>query len=106
MCKRALFAMMALVTIGAGTASLAAQDTLTKQYAVTADRALDVARDALTAQGFAIVQVKDEDDGDRVVLYRGKGRVERLVIRRIDNRIVFVDAPAQLLSDIDYRLRL
>jgi hypothetical protein len=28
------------------------------------------------------------------------------VIRRIDNRIVFVDAPAQLLSDIDYRLRL
>jgi hypothetical protein len=63
----------------------------------------------LSAQGFQVIEVREQDDGDRIVLYRAaapRGRLERLVIRRVDNRIVFVDAPMALLADIDHRLRL
>lgn len=106
MCKRWLFATL-IFSLAAGSA--AAQDRQSKQYAVTTDRAVDVTRDVLSAQGFEIIEVREQDDGDRVVLYRAaipRGRLERLVIRRVDNRIVFVDAPTGLLADIDHRLRL
>jgi hypothetical protein len=53
-------------------------------------------------------------DHDQVVYYRrgnmgrgkGKGRLERMVVRRVENRIVFVDTPAAFLVQIDLRLKL
>jgi hypothetical protein len=54
-----------------------------------------------------VVEVQDYREGGRVVLYRpstGPGRLERMVIRRVENRIVFVDAPDNFLSSIDEKL--
>ena len=56
-----------------------------------------------------------EETGDtRIVWYRagnngrgkGQGRLEKLVIRREHDRVVFVDTPPVFLADIDIRLRL
>jgi hypothetical protein len=37
---------------------------------------------------------------------QGKGRLERMVVRRVENRIVFVDTPDAFLVQIDLRLKL
>lgn len=83
------------------------------EYVVTTDRAIVVTRDVLGRHGYRVVRV--EDDGDtRVIWYRagnngrgkGQGRLEKLVIRRERERVVFVDTPPQFLVDIDVRLRL
>lgn len=95
------------------TAPLAAQDTKPKHYAVTSDRAVYVTRAVLSEQGFEVVKVESHG-GDQVVFYRrgnmgkgkGKGRLERLVVRRVENRIVFVDTPDAFLVQIDLRLKL
>ncbi len=84
-----------------------------KQYAVTSDRALIVTREVLAAQGFEVVRIETHDH-DQVVLYRrgnmgkgkGQGRLEKLVVRRVDNRIVFVDTPEPFMVQIDLRLKL
>jgi hypothetical protein len=104
MCRKTLFALTIAITCGA--ASLAAQ-TQTKTYAVTTDRAVNVTREVLQSTGFSVVEVQEQRDGDRVVLYRasgGGGRLERMVIRRVENRIVFVDAPEAFLFSIDEKL--
>jgi hypothetical protein len=95
-----------------GAAPLAAQDTMAKHYAVTSDRALHVTRDVLGEQGFDVVKVEARG-GDQTVFYRrgntgtGRwGRLERLVVRRVENRIVFVDTPEAFLVQIDLRLKL
>jgi hypothetical protein len=83
------------------------------EYVVATDRAIVVTRDVLVRHGYRVVKV--EDDGDtRVVWYRagnngrgkGQGRLEKLVIRREGDRVVFVDTPPVFLVDIDVRLRL
>jgi len=83
------------------------------EYVVATDRAIVVTRDVLVRHGYQVVRV--EDDGDtRVVWYRagnngrgkGKGPLEKLVIRREHDRVVFVDTPPAFLVDIDVRLRL
>jgi len=96
-----------------GAAPLVAQGAKPKHYAVTSDRALNVTRDVLSEQGFEVVKV-DVEGADQVVFYRrgnmgkgkGKGRLERLVVRRVENRIVFVDTPDAFLVLIDLRLKL
>jgi hypothetical protein len=83
------------------------------EYVVTTDRAIVVTRDVLGRHGYHVVRV--EDDGDtRVIWYRagnngrgkGQGPLEKLVIRRERERVVFVDTPPAFLVDIDVRLRL
>ncbi len=37
---------------------------------------------------------------------RGKGPPARMVIRRLDDRVVFEEAPPAVLEDIDIRLKL
>jgi len=96
-----------------GAAPLAAQDLKPKHYAVTSDRALHVTRDVLGEQGFDVVKVEARG-ADQTVYYRrgshgsgrGRGRLERLVVRRVENRIVFVDTPETFLVQIDLRLKL
>jgi hypothetical protein len=92
--------------------SLAAQGK-SKHYAVPSDRALTVTREVLGKQGFEVVRVAR--DGDvQVVYYRrgnngkgkGRGKLEKMIIRREANRVVFVDTPPAILVDIDIRLHL
>jgi hypothetical protein len=100
-----------LFLLGAVAGSLSAQGR--KQYAVTSDRAIVVTREVLTAQGFEVVRIETADH-DQVVYYRrgnmgkgkGKGRLEKMVVRRVENRIVFVDTPDVFLVELDLRLRL
>jgi hypothetical protein len=107
MCKRSPLVLALGVCAIAACGTVAAQSTQTKQYAVTTDRAVTITREVLQSSGFAVVDVKQERDGDRVVLYRptaGGGRLERMVIRRVENRIVFVDAPEDFLASVDEKL--
>ena len=104
---RLLVGVLSLMLLGASTVS--AQ----KHYAVTSDRAIVVTREVLGNQGFEIVRVETHDH-DRVVYYRrgnmgqgkGKGKLEKMVVRRVENRIVFVDTPEPFMVQIDLKLRM
>lgn len=82
-------------------------------YAITPDRAVVVTREILVRQGFEVVRV-DLSGATRTIWYRrgnsgrgkGKGRLEKLVIRQMDDRVVFEEAAPAVLIDIDVRLKL
>lgn len=101
-----------LALVGAALPA-AAQGKGPKHYAVSHDRAITVTREVLVKQGYDVVRVVIVG-GDRVVYYRrgnmgkgkGKGPMQKMIIRRVENRIVFVDVPDVILVDIDIRLRL
>lgn len=84
-----------------------------KHYAVSSDRAVVVTRDVLVRQGYDVVRV-ERVGATQVVYYRagnhgrgrGKGPVERMVIRTVDRRVVFEDAPPAIMVDIDVHLKL
>ncbi|HEU5259944.1 MAG TPA: hypothetical protein VFU41_00825 [Gemmatimonadales bacterium] len=97
----------------AGPLPLAAQGKGPKRYAVTTDHAFVVTKDVLVRQGYEVIRIETAGP-DRVVYYRrgnmgkgkGKGPPMKLIIRRVENRVVFVDVPDLVLVDIDVRLRL
>ena len=83
-----------------------------KKKVVTADEAIVVTRDVLVSHGFEIVRV-ERVQTTRVVYYRrgnmgrgkGKGPIERIVIRPEPDRVVFVSPPPRgLMVDINVRL--
>jgi hypothetical protein len=37
---------------------------------------------------------------------KGKGPMAKMIIRRVENRIVFIDTPDAILVDINVRLKL
>jgi len=84
-----------------------------KEFAVEPDRAMSVTREVLVRQGFEVVRIETVG-ADQVVYYRrgnrgrgkGKGPMAKMIIRRVQNRIVFVDTPDAILVDINVRLRL
>lgn len=84
-----------------------------KGYAVSNDKAFDITRTVLVRQGFEVVRIVRSENA-QVIYYRrgnngrgkGKGPVERMVIRTVDRRIVFEETPSAILVDIDVRLRL
>jgi hypothetical protein len=84
-----------------------------KHYAVSSDRAVNVTRTVLVRQGFDVVRI-ERVGTTQVVYYRdgnrgrgkGKGRVERMVIRTVDRRVVFEDTPPAVMVDIDVNLKL
>jgi hypothetical protein len=84
-----------------------------KEFTVAPDRAISVTREVLIRQGWEVVRI-DVVGNDRVVYYRrgnmgrgkGKGPIVKMIIRRVENRVVFVDAPDAILVDINVRLRL
>jgi len=84
-----------------------------KHYSVSSDRALNVTRTVLVRQGYDVVRV--ERVGLTQVVYyragnqgrgRGKGPLERMVIRTVDRRVVFEEAPPAVMVDIDVNLKL
>ena len=83
-----------------------------KKKVVTADQAIVVTREVLVSHGFEIVRVETVRT-TRVVYYRrgnmgrgkGKGPIERIVIRPEPDRVVFVSPPPRgLMVDINVRL--
>lgn len=84
-----------------------------KHYAVTTDRAISVTRTVLVRQGYDVVRV-ERVGVTQVVYYRagnhgrgkGKGPLEKMVIRTVDRRIVFENTPPAIMVDIDVDLKL
>lgn len=105
--------ILGLALLAAVPLAVPAQGRGPKHYAVTSDKAFSVTKEVLGKHGFEVVRIVARN-GDRVVYYRrgnmgrgkGKGPLRTLVIRRVENRIVFVDVPDVVLVDIDVRLRL
>ncbi|MGH2671117.1 MAG: hypothetical protein ACRDH5_18745, partial [bacterium] len=71
-----------------------------KEFVVAPDRAISVTREVLVKQGFEVVRIEVVGN-DRVVYYRrgnmgrgkGKGPIVKMIVRRVENRIIFVDTP-------------
>jgi hypothetical protein len=84
-----------------------------KEFVVAPGRAVSVTREVLVRQGFEVIRI-EQLKNDQVVWYRrgnmgkgkGKGPPMKLIIRRVENRVVFVDTPDAVLVDINVRLRL
>jgi hypothetical protein len=84
-----------------------------KHYAVSSDRAITVTRNVLVRQGYDVVRV-ERVGATQIVYYRagnkgrgkGKGPVQKMVIRTVERRIVFEDTPPAVMIDIDVNLKL
>lgn len=105
---------LAIATLAVSTSPVHAQGRgKAKHYAVSSDRALSATRVVLERQGFEVVRVVRASDA-QVVYYRagnkgkgkGKGPMERMVIRSVERRVVFEEVPDRLLVDIDVQLKL
>ena len=84
-----------------------------KHYVVSNDKALRVTRTVLVEQGYHVVRV--ERVGATQVIYfrrgnkgrgKGKGPLQRMVIRRVSDRVVFEEAEPSVLVNIDVKLKL
>lgn len=104
--------MVALLSLGAAPAH-AQGKVKYKHYAVTSDRAVMVTRTVLVERGYKVIRI--ERVGPSQVVYyrrgnmgrgRGKGPVERMVIRTVRDRVVFEEAEPDVLVDIDLKLKL
>jgi len=110
--KRSLLALSLLGALVAGPL-LAQGRSHKKEFAVAPDRAVSVTREVLVRQGYEVIRIETVGN-DQVVYYRrgnrgrgkGKGPPMKLIIRRVENRVVFVDTPDAVLVDINVRLRL
>ena len=84
-----------------------------KHYAVSNDRAVTVTRNVLVRQGYDVVRI-ERVGATQVVYYRagnrgrgrGKGPVQKMVIRTVERRIVFENTPPAIMVDIDVNLKL
>jgi hypothetical protein len=110
--KRTLSLLAGLLVLG--TAPAVAQGRgHKKEFVVAPGRAVSVTREVLVHQGYEVVRIERVGD-DQVVYYRrgnrgrgkGKGPPMKMIIRRVENRVVFVDTPDAILVDINVRLRL
>jgi hypothetical protein len=84
-----------------------------KEYVVTHERALSVSRMVLIRQGYTVVRVQ-RVGATHVIYYRrgnmgrgkGKGPVQRMVIRTVRDRVLFEETDPSVLIDIDVKLKL
>jgi hypothetical protein len=104
---------VAVLAVSAAPAHAQGKGKGPKHYAVTTDHAVSVTRTVLVRQGYDVVRV-ERVGTTQVVYYRagnhgrgkGKGRLEKMVIRTVDRRIVFEQTPPAILVDIDVNLKL
>lgn len=98
------------VTAGTAQAQGKGKD---KHYRVSSDKALKVTRTVLVEQGYHVVRV--ERVGPTQVIYfrrgnngrgKGKGPVQRMVIRTVRDRVYFEEADPSVLVNIDVKLKL
>jgi hypothetical protein len=113
--QRLLWSVLAVIVLAGSLATPAhAQGkSKNKHYAVSSGRAVNITRTVLVERGYTVVRV--ERVGPTQVVYyrlgnngraRGKGRLQRMVIRQVRNQIVFEEAEPAVLVDIDLRLKL
>jgi len=77
-----------------------------KYYVVSGDRAVSVTRTVLIRRGYRVVRV-ERVGPTRVVYYRlgrGRGPLQRMVIRTVRDQVLFEDAEPSVLVDIDIHL--
>jgi hypothetical protein len=106
-----VFTLMMLLAVG--TPAEAQGKTKYKHYVVSSERAISVTRAVLIRQGYAIVRVQRVGP-THVVYYRrgnmgrgkGKGPLQRMVIRTLRDRVVFEETEPSVLVDIDVKLQL
>ncbi|MEO8089152.1 MAG: hypothetical protein ABI703_02515 [Gemmatimonadales bacterium] len=84
-----------------------------KSYRVSSNKALTVSRSVLVEHGYHVVRV--EQVGATQVIYfrrgnngrgKGKGPLQRMVIRTVRDRVFFEEAEPSVLVNIDVRLKL
>lgn len=105
-------ALVALLCVSAAPAH-AQGKVKYKHYAVTSDRAVTVTRTVLVERGYNVVRV-ERVGAAQIVYYRlgkgkwgrGKGPIQRMVIRTVRDRVIFEEAEPDVLVDIDVRLKL
>jgi len=108
------FCLALIALLGVAAAPAQAQGkSKAKHYAVSGDKAVSVSRSVLTQRGFHVVRV--ERVGPTQVIYfrrgnngrgKGKGPLQRMVIRTVRERVYFEEAEPSVLIDIDVRLKL
>ena len=84
-----------------------------KHYVVSSDKAVNVGRSVLVERGYHVVRV-ERVGPTRVTYFRrgnngrgkGKGPLQRLVIRTVRERVFFEEAEPAVLIDIDVKLKL
>jgi hypothetical protein len=111
--RQALWSGLAIVALVGVTAAPAHAQGKAKHYAVSSDKAISVTRTVLIEQGYQVVRV-ERVGATRVIYFRrgnngrgkGKGPLQRMVIRTVRERVVFEEAEPSLLVDIDVRLKL
>jgi hypothetical protein len=105
-------ATVALVGLSAAPAQ-AQGKSKDKHYAISSDKAVSVTRTVLVHQGYSVIRI--ERVGPTQVVYyrrgnmgrgRGKGPIQRLVIRTVRDRVIFEEAEPSVLVDIDLKLKL
>lgn len=104
--------VLALVAVAAAPAQ-AQGKSKAKHYAVSGDRAVSVSRTVLIEQGYQVVRV-ERVGPTRVIYFRrgnngrgkGKGPVQRMVIRTVRDRVYFEEAEPSVLVNIDVKLKL
>lgn len=95
------------------TPALAQGKGKAKHYVVSSDKAVSVSRSVLVERGYHVVRV-ERVGPNRVIYFRrgnngrgkGKGPLQRLVIRTVRERVFFEEAEPSVLVDIDVRLKL
>ena len=106
------FALVALVGITAAPAHAQGKGKA-KHYAVSSDKAVSVTRTVLVQQVYRVVRV--ERVGPTQVIYfrrgnngrgKGKGPLQRMVIRTVRERVTFEEVEPSVLVDIDIKLKL
>jgi uncharacterized protein (UPF0548 family) len=122
------YALVAVMAVGlwlvAGTAeaqgnargeskSSPAHGNKKKVKVISSSEAVVIAREILVKHGYEVVRVDIVED-TRIIYYRvgnrgrgrGKGRLQKIVVRREPERVIFVDAPRAVQVDINIRLGL
>ena len=102
----------AITALTLSAAPLAAQGN-GKRYAVSDDRAISVTRTVLVSQGYDVVEIETKGT-EQIVYYRlgnkgkgkGQGKLQKMVIKREANKVVFVDTPSAIMVDINVKLSL
>ena len=111
--KRSWMLIAGLLVLAAPRAVAAQGHGPKKEFAVAPNRAVSVTREVLVHQGYEVIRIETVGK-DQVVYYRrgnmgkgkGKGPPLKMIIRHVENRVVFVDTPNAILVDIDVKLRL
>ncbi len=104
-----VFSLLTVVLAG----PVNAQGNSKNTFGVSVDVALEATRSTLVGLGFEVVKLESKDEV-LIVYYRrgnmgkgkGKGPMEKLVIRRVKQTVVFEESDPELLVKIQLTLKL